>query len=239
MKGIILAGGKATRLYPLTEFGIVKQLLPLYDRPIIYYPLQTLIKSGITEILIISSLDGLPMLKEYLGNGDKWGVKLEYALQQDPKGLAEAFIIGETFIGDDDVTLILGDNIFLQNEFDLQANTIYTYSVNDPNRYGVAKFSDDGTLDCVVEKPQEFISTQAVVGLYSFTNSCVEIAKNVLPSERGEVEIVDVINAMSTKEKVDIVNVDDRMWFDVGTFDSLLDCANLVAAYKTRTNIQI
>ncbi len=239
-KGIILSGGRATRLYPLTAFGISKQVLPLYDKPIIHYPINTLVKSGITDILIIVSPEGAELIKSYVGCGEKWKVNISYKIQEEPRGLADAFILGEDFIGDDDVTLILGDNIFIQNEFILTANTIYTYTVKDPERYGVVEYQDDGiTFKRVVEKPQEYVSNQAVVGLYTFTSNCVEVAKNIQPSKRGEIEIVDVINKITEKELLTIQNVDSRMWFDVGTFDSLLACANLIATYKTRTNIEI
>lgn len=238
-KGIILAGGRATRLFPLTEFGISKQILPLYDKPIIHYPINTLVKSGITDILLIVSPEGYPLINAYVGDGVVWGVNITYKIQESPRGLADAFILAEEFIGDDDITLILGDNIFIQNEFDLVPNKIYTYTVTDPERYGVVKYNDDGSFDKVVEKPIEFLSNQAVVGLYTFTSTCVEVAKAVEPSERGEIEITDVINAINDKESVDIENVDARMWFDVGTFNSLLACANLIASYKTRTNIEL
>lgn len=235
MKGIILAGGKGSRLGELTR-GISKQLLPVYKQPMIYYPLKTLIDMGIREILIIvASSVQLDIFKSFLGNGSKFGVDLTYIVQENPNGLAEAFIIGESFIGDDDVTLILGDNVFLiGNRIDAHPNTIYTYKVKDPSSYGVVKTDEDGWIMELVEKPTEFISNDAVVGLYVFSNIAVELAKTIKPSKRGELEIVDLIRAINEELGVNVVEF-DGVWFDCGTHDDLLECAEFVRALDKRT----
>jgi len=236
MKGIILAGGKGTRLYPLTK-GISKQLLPVYKQPMIYYPLKTLVDMGIKDILIIvASVLQSTLFKLYLGEGDDYGVRIQYKIQNEPKGLAEAFILGEEFIGEDDVTLILGDNVFLTPyPIDPTPNTIFTYKVKNPKAYGVVTVDDSGYILDLVEKPQTFISHDAVVGLYVFTNKVVEIAKQVTPSfERGELEIVDVIKLMHAAEGV-VAAPMDGVWFDCGTHDDLLECAEFIRALDKRT----
>jgi glucose-1-phosphate thymidylyltransferase len=235
MKGIILAGGKGTRLYPLTK-GISKQLLPVYKQPMVFYPLKTLIDMGIKDILIIvSSVLQLTLFKQYLGEGDNYGVNLTYKIQNEPKGLAEAFIIGEEFIGNDNVTLILGDNVFLTPyPINPMPNTIFTYKVKNPEAYGVVTTNEDGWITNLVEKPTEYISDDAVVGLYIFTNLAVELAKKVQPSARGELEIVDLIKLMDDEEGVAAEPM-DGVWFDCGTHDDLLECAEFIRALDKRT----
>lgn len=240
MKGIVLAGGKGSRLYPLT-YCISKQLLPVYNKPMIYYPLQTLKSMGIFEILIIVSDDvQLELFKKQLGDGSKFGLSLEYIVQPEPGGLPQAFILGENFIGyNESVTLILGDNVFITNEvFDPQPNTIYTYKVKNPSAYGVVTLDDKGNIDKIIEKPKDFISDQAVVGLYTFTDEAVRIAKRLTPSARGELEIVDLIDILNYEEGVTVCEL-DGFWFDCGNHDDLLDCANLVATIEHRTNATV
>jgi len=238
MKGIILAGGRATRLTPLT-LGISKQLLPVWNQPMIYYPLKTLIDMGIKDILIIVASElQLNLFKLYLGDGSKFGVKLTYIIQEKANGLAEAFIIGEDFIGKDDVTMILGDNILLGKIPDrTYPNCIFTYKVSDPSAYGVAVVEDFELID-IVEKPKTFISNDAVIGLYVFSNTVVELAKKVKPSERGELEIVDLIKLLNEEEGVDVDEF-DGYWFDAGTIDDLLECSNFVRALDKRSNHDI
>ena len=239
MKGIILAGGRGSRLYPLT-YGISKQLLPVYKQPMIFYPLKTLIDMGIKDILVIvASKLQKQLFFEYLGDGSKYGVRLEYTIQENPNGLAEAFIIGEKFIGEDDVTLILGDNVFLTNlKIETQPNAIFTYKVKNPSDYGVIKQDKYGGIDKIIEKPNKFISNDAVVGLYVFSNMVVEMAKRVKPSKRGELEIVDLIMLMDTYEGV-YPQEFNGVWFDCGTHDDLLECAEFVRALDKRTNHDI
>lgn len=239
MKGIILAGGKGSRLYPLT-YGISKQLLPVYKQPMIYYPLKTLIDMGIKEILIIvaSNLQQ-GIFRKYLGFGEKYGVSINYIVQYEPNGLAEAFILGEEFIGDDDVTLILGDNIILtETKINPQPNTIFTYKVKDPSAYGVVTLDDNGMIRSLIEKPTSFVSDNAIIGLYIFTNKSVELAKRIKPSPRGELEIVDLINLMNIEEGVRVEEV-KGFWFDCGTHDDLLECAEFVRALDKRTTRDI
>lgn len=235
MKGIILAGGRGTRLGELTK-GVSKQLMPVYKQPMIYYPLKTLIDMGIKDILIIvASYVQNDIFYEYLGNGSRFGVNIQYCVQLQPKGLAEAFILGEEFIGDDDVTLILGDNVFLSTtKIDSQPNNILTYKVKDPSAYGVVRTDNDGNILELIEKPIEFISNDAVVGLYVFTNTAVRLAKTLSPSKRGELEIVDLIMAMDLEEGVYPIEF-DGVWFDCGTPDDLLECAEFVRALDKRT----
>ncbi len=233
-KGIVLAGGKGTRLYPLTHC-ISKQLLPVYNKPMIYYPLQTLKSMGITEILIIVA-DQLQhnLFQEQLKDGSEYGLQLTYAIQSAPNGLPEAFIIGEKFIGDSDVVLVLGDNVFITNTpLKAAPNTIFTYSVQNPAAYGVVEVRDN-KLVRIVEKPKEFISNDAVVGLYSFTNAAVKLAKELKPSSRNELEIVDLIRNLDKLEGVNIHKL-DGFWFDCGTHQDLLECANLIEAIEHRT----
>lgn len=236
MKGIILAGGKGTRLYPLT-YGISKQLLPVYKQPMIYYPLKTLIDMSIKDILVIvADSVQLELFKQYLGDGSKFKVNISYLIQEKPNGLAEAFILGEDFIGDDDVTLVLGDNVFLGKVPSYtKPNTIFTYKVKDPSAYGVVKTDEFGYINILVEKPKEFISYDAVVGLYVFSNAAVPIAKCLKPSKRGELEIVDLIKQIDWEEEVQVQEF-DGVWFDCGTHDDLLECAEFVRALDKRTH---
>lgn len=239
MRAIILSGGRGSRLFPLT-LGISKQLMPIYKAPMIYYPLKTLIDMGIEDILIIvASKIQQVLFEEYLGNGSKFGVKLSYLVQEKPNGLAEAFILGEKFIGDDDVTLILGDNVFLGGSpLNPQPNTIFTYKVKDPSAYGVVKCDEFGRISNLVEKPSTFVSNDAVIGLYVFTNNAVELAKTIRPSHRGELEIVDLIRAMDLDGGVSVDEF-DGFWFDCGTHDDLLECAEFVRALDKRTTSDI
>jgi len=238
--GILLAGGKATRLYPITSFGISKQLLPVFNKPMIEFPLRTLQDLKVTDVLIINADEKQQsMFKEYLKDGTDFGMNFQYAIQESPKGIAEAFIIAEEFLKDaNDVVLILGDNSFIGiDDFSkTKPNTIFTYRVNNPNAYGVVKLNEKGLLDKIVEKPQEFISDLAVVGLYYLSKTAVEIAKTLKPSSRGEIEITDVIRIINEIEGVKIQHIDSGFWFDCGTHDDLLECANLVKAIEKRTN---
>lgn len=238
MKGIILAGGRGTRLFPLT-YGVSKQLLPVYKQPMIFYPLKTLIDIGIKDVLIIvASEEQLNLFKHYFDDKN-FGVNVEFVVQENPNGLAEAFIIGEKFIGDDDVTLILGDNVFLLDKIrNPIPNTIYTYKVKDPSAYGVVTYNEWGHIDKIVEKPKEFISDAAVIGLYVFKNIAVDLAKNLKPSERGELEIVDLISAINDEQGVRVESF-DGVWFDCGSFDDLLGCSEFVRALDKRANCDI
>jgi len=232
MKGIILAGGKATRLRPLTSITS-KQLLPVYDKPMIYYPIETLIKAGITDILIIIAPDYSGNFLNLLGNGHEFGASFNYAVQKEPKGLADAFIIGADFIGNDDVTMILGDNIFEQDfskeiqDFNGGA-MVFAKQVEDPERFGVVEFDQDMKAISIEEKPEKPKSNYAVVGLYTYDNRIVEFAKNLAPSPRGEIEITD-LNNIYLKNGEMKVNIFNSLWEDAGTFDSLLRVANIMA----------
>jgi len=232
MKGIILAGGKATRLRPLTSITS-KQLLPVYDKPMIYYPIETLIKAGITDILIIIAPDYSGHFLNLLGDGREFGASFSYAVQKEPKGLADAFIIGADFIGNDDVTMILGDNIFEQDfskeiqDFNGGA-MVFAKQVEDPERFGVVEFDQDMKAISIEEKPEKPRSNYAVVGLYTYDNRIVEFAKNLAPSPRGEIEITD-LNNIYLKNGEMKVNIFDSLWEDAGTFDSLLRVANIMA----------
>ena len=251
MKGIILAGGSGTRLHPLTQV-VSKQLLPIYNKPMIYYPLSTLLYAGITEILIISTPTDLPRFKDLLGDGSQIGAKLSYKVQPSPDGLAQAFILGEEFIGDDDVCLILGDNIFfghglirmlkesVQMVADKDEAVVFGYHVEDPERYGVVEFDTDGMAVSIEEKPKEPKSNYAVVGLYFYPNSVVDIAKNLKPSPRGELEITDV-NKTYLNQKSLNVQIMRRgfAWLDTGTFDSLLEASQFVQTIEKRQGLQI
>lgn len=239
MKGIILAGGRATRLGELTKV-VSKQLLPIFKTPMIYYPVKTLKDMGIVDILVIvaSELQST-LFQNQLGDGSKYGVNLSYVIQDKPNGLAEAFIIGEEFIGNDDVALILGDNVFLLETPVIPIpNTIFTYKVKNPSAYGVALLDCDNELIDIVEKPTEFLSENAVVGLYIFSNIAVELAKQLTPSKRGELEIVDLIKLIHLKDWVAVSNI-NGLWFDCGTPDDLLECAEFVRALDKRTNRDI
>ena len=250
MKGIILAGGSGTRLYPLTK-GVSKQLLPVYDKPMIYYPLSVLMLAGIREILIISTPEDLPNFKKLLGDGTDIGLKLSYKEQPSPDGLAQAFIIGDEFIGNDDVCLILGDNIFygygfsgmLQNAMKNISEgkaTVFGYYVKDPERYGVAEFDLDGNVISIEEKPQQPVSNYAVVGLYFYTNEVVKIAKNVVPSHRGELEITSV-NQKYLKDKKLKVELLGRgfAWLDTGTHDSLMEAGQFIETIEKRQGLKV
>lgn len=247
MKGIILAGGSGTRLHPLT-LAVSKQLMPIYDKPMIYYPLSTLMWAGINEILIISTPHDLPMFEKLLGDGKKLGCRFEYAVQEHPNGLAEAFIIGKEFIGDDKVALILGDNIFygsglgrlLQNNNNPDGGIIYAYHVHDPERYGVVDFDDKGKVLSIEEKPENPKSNYAVPGIYFYDNDVVEIAENIKPSHRGEIEITDVNKEYLKRGKLKVSILDrGTAWFDTGTFQSLMQASQFVQVIEERQGLKI
>jgi glucose-1-phosphate thymidylyltransferase len=250
MKGIILAGGSGTRLYPITK-GVSKQLLPVYDKPMIYYPLSVLMLAGIQEILIISTPEDLSNFKKLLGDGQEIGLQLSYAAQPSPDGLAQAFIIGEEFIGTDDVCLVLGDNIFygvgfsgmLQNarrNVSYGKSTVFGYYVNDPERYGVAEFDTKGNVISIEEKPNDPKSNFAVVGLYFYTNDVVQIAKNIQPSKRGELEITSV-NQTYLQQKTLKVELLGRgfAWLDTGTHDSLMEAGQFIETIEKRQGLKV
>lgn len=250
MKGIVLAGGSGTRLYPITK-GVSKQLLPIYDKPMIYYPVSVLMKAGIRDILIISTPEDMPSFQRLLGDGSCFGVSLSYEVQPSPDGLAQAFIIGEKFIGNDSVCLVLGDNIFYGNNFNNLLYkavenvsggkaTVFGYWVNDPQRYGVAEFDKEGNVLSIEEKPKEPRSNYAVVGLYFYPNSVVEIAKNVKPSWRGELEITSVNQAYLQQGNLKVEKFGYGFaWLDTGTHDSLYQATNFVQVLEERQGIKI
>lgn len=243
MKGIILAGGSGTRLWPITK-GISKQLMPIYDKPMVYYPLTTLMQAGIREILIITTPDDQAQFQRLLGDGSQWGISLQYAVQPSPDGLAQAFIIGEEFIGDDKVALVLGDNIFHGTELDEsltkctdpEGGIVFAYRVSDPKRYGVVEFDNEMRAISVEEKPENPKSNYAVVGLYFYDNSVIDIAKNIQPSDRGELEITSVNEEYLKRNKLQVTTLDDGdVWLDTGTIDSLSDATDYVRVIQKRT----
>ncbi len=247
MKGIILAGGSGTRLYPIT-MGVSKQLIPIYDKPMIYYPLSTLLSAGIRDILIISTPQDLPRFEQLLGSGEQIGCNFTYKVQEHPRGLADAFIVGADFIGNDKVAMVLGDNIFYGSDLDakLQAavdpdgGVVFGYQVADPKRYGVVEFDDQSNVVSIEEKPAKPKSNFAIPGLYFFDNDVLEIAKNVKPSERGEIEITEIHNEYLRRGKLTVILLDrGTAWLDTGTFESMNQAAQYVQVIEERQGLKI
>ena len=246
-KGIILAGGSGTRLYPLT-IAISKQIMPVYDKPMIYYPLSVLMLAGIREVLIISTPRDIVTFKELLGDGKKWGMNFEYKVQEEPRGLADAFIVGEEFIGDSDVAMILGDNIFygqrftetLQRAYEREEATIFGYLVKDPRAYGVVEIDENGNAISIEEKPQNPKSNYAVPGLYFYKNDVIQMAKTIKPSARGEIEITSINEEYMKRKQLKVEQLGRGMaWFDTGTHDGLIEAANFVQTVQKRQGLKI